>query len=481
MEVNKFAVLASFIWKLLERGGTQVILFIVTIILARLLTPDDYGTVAIVMVLISLATVFVEGGLNTALIQKKNSDQTDYSTIFYFSIVVAVVVYIIMFVSAPYIATFYSKPELDLIIKVLGICLFFNAVNSVQRAYLYQNLLFRKLFVSSLTGAIISAIVGIAMAHLGYGIWSLVVQQLVLATLTTLVMWKTVRWRPTWTFSLDRFQSLFNYGWKIFVSNLSISLFINIRSLIIGRVFSASSLAYFDRGKQFPSLIMDNINAAIQSVMFPVLSKEQDEIDVVKSMVKRSTLVSAYILYPILVILCLMAKPLTILLLTDKWLDIVPFIQVFCIANLFMPIQNVNMEAIKSLGYSGITLKLELIKKVLEIAILIATVYVGVYAIAWGVVIYNAICVFINLSPCEHLYDYSISEQIKDNMPSFYLSVLLVVLLYGLKFIPFSPFLEIVIGSIIGILFYLSLSKIFRVNPYVYLENMFFKLIKNSI
>lgn len=475
MSINKFLVITSFIWKLLERSGTQIILFIVTIILARLLTPDDYGTVALVMVLISLATVFVEGGLNTALIQKKDSDQTDFSTIFYFSIFISFIVYILVYISAPFIAIFYGKPELELVVKILGICLFFNAVNSVQRAYLYKKMLFKKLFLSSFTGAVISASIGIYMAYQGFGIWSLVVQQLVLSALTTLVMWLTVKWRPILAFSKTRFFSLFNFGWKIFLSNLSISLFVNIRSLIIGRIYNPSSLAYFDRGKHFPSLIMDNINSSIQAVMFPILSKEQDDVDVVKIMVKKSTQVSSYILYPILLLLAVVAEPLTLILLTEKWIDIVPFIQIFCIANILTPIQNVNIEAIKSLGYSDITLKLELVKKVIEVTILVISVFIGVKAIAWGVVVYNGICIYINLYPCKKLYNYGIIEQLKDNMTPCILSIITALILVLLKLLELKPWEELILSTSSSIIIYIILSEMFKVTPYLYLKKIVLK------
>lgn len=473
MSLSRNSVLTSFIWKFLERGSVQVFSFIVTIILARLLTPDDYGSIALVMIFISLATVFVEGGLSTALIQKKDCDSKDYSTILYFSLFISVVVYLILFFSAPSIGFFYKKPELESVVRVLGICLFFNAINSVQKAYLSKYLLFKKLFYSSLIGVATSAIVGIWMAYKGYGVWALVTQQLVSTFLITFVMWFTVKWKPTPIFSIRRFYKLFDFGWKIFLSNLVVSLFVNIRSLIIGRAYSASSLAYFDKGKQFPSLIMDNIITSIQSVMFPVLSIEQDNRVKVKAMMRRSTSVSSYVIFPLLVGMFVIAKPLTIALLTDKWIGVVPYIQIFCIANIFMPIQNVNMVAIKSLGYSNITLKLELIKKVLEVTILVVSVFFGVKAIAWGVVLYNLICVFINLYPSRKLLNYGYKEQLNDVVPSLFIASFMGLSIYWIQILNLSNFIIVIIQILIGGIIYYLLSRLFKVDSYLYIMNIY--------
>lgn len=469
MSIDKFTVFVALIWKFLEKGSYQVILFIVTLVLARLLTPDDYGTVAIVLVLINLATVFVEGGLSTALVQKKECTQCDYNTILYFSIIVSIALYSLLWLFSSNLANFFSKPELENIVKSLGLTLILNAVNSVQKAYLIKKMLFKKLFYSSLIGVSISAVIGIFMAYLGFGIWSLVVQQLSMSLLITVTMWFTVKWRPTNEVSLNCFKSLFDFGWKIFLTNLSISLFVNIRSLIIGKYYSSSALAYFDKGKQFPSLLMDNLNSTIQQVMFPVLSYEQTNTEVIKSLVKRSTTVSSYIIYPLLVMLAVLAKPLTLILLTEKWIDIVPFIQIFCVANIFMPIQNVNMEAIKSLGYSNLTLQIEMKKKIIEIFILIVSIFIGVQAIAWGVAIYNFICIFINLQPCKNLFDYGIFEQVKDNLPSFVLSVLLLLSVVWIPFVVNNIFMQVLLIIVVGFFTYILMSMIFKISSFEYI------------
>lgn len=479
MLVSSKSILSSFIWKYLERSSVQIVSFIVSIILARILSPEDYGSIALVLVFINISSVFIEGGLNSALIQKKNCTKEDYSSIFYISMLVALAVYILIFFFAPFFGHFYRNSELCIVLRVIGIGLFFNVVNSIQNAYVSKQLLFRKLFVSSFAGVLVSAIIGISMAYYGYGIWALVVQYLVSSFSIMVVMWFTVKWRPVKILSIQRFKSLFQYGWKIMVTNMTISLFTNIRSLIIGKVFTPSALAFFDRGKQFPSVIMDNIIASIQSVMFPVLSYEQDSLIKIKSMMRRSITISSYLIFPLLTGLLVISKPLVIVLLTEKWIEAIPFIRIFCIALILMPIQNINMVAIKSIGYSDITLKLELVKKILEVSILIITVFISVKAIAWGVVVYNFSCLFINLYPCKKLINYSYKEQLSDICPILFCSIAMGVGVYCLSFIPLGNLPLIVLSVVLGLLLYLSMSMIFKLETYQYIVSMI-KNLKNK-
>ena len=472
MVIERKKVVVSFIWKLLERSSVQIVSFIVTIILARLLTPEDYGSIAIVMVFVNLATVFVEGGLNSALIQKKECDNTDYSTIFLFSFVVSLIIYFLLYFCAPFIANFYEKPILESVLRIISIILIAFSISSVQKAYLMKNMCFKELFYSNMGGLVLSAAVGIYMAYAGYGVWALVTQQIISAFSGVIFMWYIVQWRPYFLFSKEKFKTLYNFGWKVFVTNLTISLFVDIRSLIIGRIYNPSALAFFDRGKQFPYMIMDNVNSSIQSVMFPVLSNSQDKQSEVKAMMKRTVSVSSYVILPLLVGLLAGAKPLTLFLLTEKWVEIVPFIQIFCLANILMPIQSVNLVAIRALGYSGVLLKLEFIKKVLEVTILVVTVFISVKAIAWGVVIYNLLCIIINLYPSKKYVEYGFIEQMQDYLPSLFLSLTMGILIYWIQFLPVGYIVILLLQFISGVILYVILSKLFKVNSYEYLLSL---------
>ena len=459
------------LWKLLERFSSQVVSFVISIILARILLPSDYGIIAIILVFINLANVIIDGGLNTALIQKKNADQTDFSTIFWFCLFMAGVLYAILFIGAPFLAKFYNNDILTPVLRVLGIGIFFNSYNSIQRAYVSRNMLFRKLFYVNAIALVISGSLGIAMAYNGYGVWALVFQSLSSTMACCILMCFTVRWWPTFIFSKSRFKGLFDYGWKIFMTNFIIAIYEDIRSLVIGKIYQPAALAFFDRGKMFPSLIMNNITASINTVLLPTFSEEQDNVIRVKQMMRRSVQVSYLFVAPLLVGFFFTAKEFVLILLTEKWLPAVPFIQIFCIAFFLMPIQSINMTSIKSLGYSNITLKLEVIKKIIEAIILVVSFLINVYAVAWGIVAYNMICIFINLYPSKRLVDYGLMEQIKDILPTIIASLIMGGFVYMCELLPWNNLIVLSIQIIVGIVVYYILCSLFKLNSLEYAVN----------
>lgn len=471
MAFSRGTIIKSFLWKLLEKSGSQVISFIVSIILARLLEPNDYGIIAIITIFINLANVVVDGGLNTALIQKKGADNKDFSTILYVSLILSAILYAILFVSAPLIAKFYNNDDITIVLRVLSISIVFCAYNSIQRAYVSKHLLFKKLFICSLVAVTISGIIGISMAYLGFGIWALVAQSIVSQVFTTLIMSVIIKWKPEKVFSFERFKGLFDYGWKIFATNFIIAIYNDIRGIVIGKLYQPASLAFFDRGKQFPYLIMGNINASLQTILFPVLSEEQDERGRVKAIMRRSTTVSCFFIFPLLVGLFVVSRPLILLLLTEKWLPAVDFLRIFCIAYMLMPMQIANLEAIKSMGYSNITLKLEIIKKVIEAIILVVSFMIGIKAVAWGVVVYNAICLVINLFPNIKLLDYRISEQVSDILPSLFASLIMGACIFWFQLLPIPEWLTLIIQFVSGGFLYILLSRLLRVESFSYLLN----------
>lgn len=467
--MNKYNIIISFLWKFAERTSVQGISFIVSICLARLLQPSEYGEIALVMVFINIANIIVDGGFNTSLIQAKKADAKDFSTIFYTTLFVAIVSYIILFTAAPMIAKFYDKANLCSVVRVISLCLVAYAINSIQRAYISKNMQFKKLFYSNLLATIGAGAVGIVLAYQGYGIWALVYHYIVSAYLMCFVMLLTLKWRPSLCFSMVSLKKLYGYGWKIFITNFIISLFVNIRSLLIGKFYTPSMLAYFERGKQFPALIMDNINTSIQTVLFPVFSSKQDERNNMRNMVSRSIKTSSLVIFPLLIGLFSVATPLVNVLLTEKWMFSVPFIRIFCIAYLLMPMQIANIEAIKAMGRSDIFLKMELFKKVLEISILAITVFINVYAIAIGVIVYNFICIFINTYPNKKLLGYTSSLLWKDISPSLGASIAMGVSIYFMQFLPLSNLAVLILQIISGICVYIAICIIFRIESYKYL------------
>ncbi len=466
---TKNKILSGLFWKLMERGGTQGIQFIVQIVLARLLLPKDYGIIALITIFIALANVFVQRGFNTALIQKKKADEIDYSSVFYLSLSIAIVLYIILFFTAPFVADFYEESQLTLVLRVLSFTLFFGAINSIQNAVVSRTMQFRRLFFSSLGGIFGSGVVGIVMAYMGFGVWALVGQQISNNLLITVILWFTVKWRPKLLFSLSRLKGLFDFGWKLLFSSLLSTLYNNMYGLFIGKVYNSEILGYYNRGDQFPKLIVTNIDGSISSVMLPALSTNQDDKLIVKAIVRRSIVTSSFIIFPIMFGLAVCAESLIIIILTDKWLPCVPFLQLMCITYAFWPIHTANLQAINALGRSDIFLKLEIIKKCIGLTILGLTIPFGIYVMVASQPITSFISTIINSFPNRKLLNYSFKEQCLDVMPSLLLSVIMGIFVYIIQLIGWNAWSTLSIQVIVGVVIYFSLAFIFKLECFTYL------------
>lgn len=463
------SVFSNFIWRFAERCGAQLVTFIVSIVLARLLTPDDYGTIALVTVFTTIMQVFVDSGLGTALIQKKDADDLDFSSVFYFNFAVCIVLYLIMFFSAPLIASFYSLPELTPVVRVISLTIVISGVKGVQQSYVSRNMLFKRFFYATLGGTIFSAFLGIAMAYAGFGVWAIVAQQLSNTAIDTLILWITVKWRPKWMFSWKRLKGLLSFGWKMLCSALLDKVYNNLRSLLIGKIYSSADLAYYNEGNKFPNLIVTNINTSIDSVLLPTMSKEQDDKDRIKNMTRRSITVSCYIMAPLMIGLACCASNVVILVLTEKWLPCVFFLQIFCITYLFYPIHTANLNAIKAMGRSDLFLKLEIWKKLIGMILLLSTMFISVKAMAYSLLISTLTSMIINSWPNKQLLDYSFLEQMKDILPSILLAVGMGVAVYLIGLISFPALPLLLIQVVCGGLIYVAGSAILRIEPFLYL------------
>ena len=468
---TKSKVISSLFWKLMERGGTQGIQFIVQIVLARILVPNDYGVIALIAIFITIANVFVQSGFNTALIQKKDANEADFSSVFYLSLLVASLLYLIFFFTAPLIASFYGESQLILILRVLSITLFFGAFNSIQNAVISKKMQFKKLFFSSLGAILVSGTVGIVSAYSGLGVWALVAQQLTNQFMITAILWFTVKWRPKLIFSLERVKRLFSYGWKLLVSSLIDTLYMNLRSLIIGKIYNPAMLGFYNRGEQFPQIIVTNIDGSIQSVMLPTLASEQDNRQRIKDIVRRSIVTSSFIVFPMMIGLAVIAEPLVKILLTDKWLPCVPFLQIFCVSYALWPIHTANLQAINALGRSDIFLKLEIIKNVIGFIILGVSIPYGVYAIAIGMLISGILATFINSYPNLKLLNYSYKDQWKDITPSLILSLIMGAIIYNFKWFHMASWFTLIIQISLGGIIYFGMAKLFKLECLKYIIN----------
>jgi len=472
IEMNKNTVMSNFIWRFAERCGAQLVSFIVSIVLARILAPEDYGSIALVTVFIAILSVFIDSGLGNALIQKKNADDVDFSTVFFTNMIFCVALYLILFFGAPLIAGFYNDESLTAIVRVLGLTFIISGFKNVQQAYVSKNMLFKRFFFSTLGGTIGSAVVGITMALLGFGVWALVAQSLFNSIVDTTILWFTVRWRPKMAFSIYRLKGLFSYGWKLLVSTLLDTVYNNVRSLIIGKLYTSADLAYYNKGNNWPNLIITNINSSIDSVLLPSMSREQDDAARVKVMTRRAIKISVYCIAPLLMGLCFVAEPLISLVLTDKWLPCVPFMRIFCITYMFYPIHTANLNAIKAMGRSDMFLKLEIIKKVVGMVVLLSTMWFGVMTMAYSLLFTSVVSQIINSWPNKKLLNYGYLEQLKDILPGILLAAFMGVCVYFIQFIGLNLILTLIIQVVLGAALYIAGSWIFKLESFIYLWDM---------
>lgn len=460
------------IWRFLERCGAQGVTFLVSVVLARLLDPSVYGTVALVTVFTAILQVFVDSGMGNALIQKKDADDLDFSSVFYFNLSMCLLLYICMFFAAPLIAAFYNMPDLTPVVRVLSLTLIISGVKNIQQAYVSRNMLFKKFFFATIGGTLGAAVIGIWMAWKGYGVWALVAQHLFNATLDTIILWVTVKWRPTRAFSLERLKGLFSYGWKLLVSALLDTGYNNLRSLIIGKLYTSADLAFFNRGKQFPNLIVTNINTSIDSVLLPTMSKEQDNRDRVRDMTRRAIKTCTFIMMPLMMGLAVCAVPLIRIILTDKWLPAAFFLRVFCFTFAFYPIHTANLNAIKAMGRSDLFLKLEVIKKVVSIAALVSTMFISVEAMALALPVTSILGQIINSWPNRKLLDYSYRAQLLDMLPQIGLSAVMGAIIFLIQFLRLSDVATLLIQVPLGALIYIVGSKLLHIDSYEYVKGL---------
>ncbi len=468
---NKQTVVNNFLWRFMERCGAQGVAFIVSIVLARLLDPSVYGTVAIVSIFMLIMQVFVDSGMGNALIQKKDADDLDFSSVFWFNMAMCSLLYLIMFFAAPFIASFYDMPELTALVRVLSLMLFISGLKNVQQAYVSRHMMFRIFFFSTLGGTITAAVVGIVMAYRGFGVWALVAQMLVNAAADTTILWITVKWRPKAVFSLKRLKLLFSFGWKLLISAILDTVYNELRQLIIGKMYTKSDLAQFNQGQKLPQFIVTNVNTSIDSVLLPTMSKAQDDPAAVRNMTRRAIKTSTYIIMPFMVGLAVCAEPAIRLILTEKWLPCVPFLRLFCFSFAFYPIHTANLNAIKAMGRSDLFLILEILKKIVGLTAILTTMWISVLAMALSLPFTSIICQMINAWPNKKLLGYSYWHQFMDMLPQIGMSLGMGAVVYCVQLLGMNDFLTLLIQVPLGAFLYIWLSKKFHVESYSYVIN----------
>lgn len=463
-------VVSGLIWTYLERITAQLVSLVVTIILARLLTPTEYGIIAIVTIFTELSNVIVVNGFGTALVQKEQPSSKDYSTIFYSSMVITFALYVILFLFAPVIARFYSMPDLTPVLRVMGLATPIAGISSIQQSYISKKMEFKKFFFSTIIGTLISAIIGITLAYLGFGVWALVAQLLTNRIIDTTILSFTSGWKPTREFSKDSLIKLFSYSWKITLSSFLITLYDNIRGLVVGKKYSSDDLAYYNKGRLYPNLVAGNINTSISKVLFPALSNEQRNTSTVLNMTRRAIKESSYILTPLLFGLAACSKQFVVALLTEKWLPIVPYLQIMCIVYALQPMQTASIQAMKAVGKSDLYLKLEIKKKIINFAILLISLFAfnQVFIVAIGALLAEMSSTLINFPVNKKQFGYSYRLQFRDITPAFVLSSVMFVFVYLCGLIIINPFICLLIQIIVGAIFYIGVSRMLRFESYCY-------------
>lgn len=465
---QKEKVLSGLIWTFGERITAQGVSFVLSIILARILMPEEYGLIAMVMVFINIANVFTNGGFGEALVQKKDSDETEFSTMFFCTLGVSMVIYIVLFIFAPFISEFYRTPAITWVLRILAFKIIISSLSTIQHAYVQKYMLFRKFFFSTLGGTLFSGIIGIAMAKAGFGVWALVAQYLSNTTIDTIVLLMTVSWRPHLTFSKKSAIELMNFGWKMVLANLVNAIYNELRSIIIGRSYSSADLAYYNKGNQIPSLAITNIDTAIGNVIFPAMSTAESP-EKLKTIGRRAMKTTSYIIFPIMVGLIVVSRPLITLLLTKKWDSSIIYMQILCIYWMTQPIQTTNWQIIKAMGRSDLCLKLELLKKAIGIIMVVAAMFISVKAIAISAAVFGVISMIINILPNKKLINYSIIEQMLDIIPALGISIVMGVIVYLCSYMTLPTIVILIIQVIVGVTIYVCLSYILRLDSYMYL------------
>lgn len=474
IENIKRKAFSGAIWKALERICAQLVSLIVSIIIARILTPDDYSVVGIVSIFFTFCNVLISGGFNTALIQKKDSDIYDYSSVLLVTMIVSTILYIIIFFTAPLIANLYNKDILTLIFRIMGLTFFINAFKSVLCAYISNNLQFKKFFYATIIGTIISAFVGIIMALKGFGPWALVAQQMTNSFIDTVVLYFITKLKFIFKISLNRIKSLFSYGGKMFLASIISTTYDEIKPLIVGIKYSTQDLAFFNKGKSFPKLIDSSITDTIASVLFPVISKFQDSKEMVLEVTRKYMKISSYIIFPSIIGFAVISNNFTQVVLTEKWMPIVPYINIFSFGCLLNIVQVGHLQAIRAIGRSDIFLKLEIIKKTLYFI----TIFIFIcfsnspYVLAFSEIICAIIATTVNSRPNRNLIGYSYKYQLMDLLPNLLLASFMGIAVYFIGTINLNKTLILIIQVLSGIIIYLVISLLTKNKNLKYLNEI---------
>lgn len=477
----KKKTLSGMIWSFVQRFGTMAISFVSNIVLARLLTPDDYGTIGMLMIFIAVANTFVDGGFGSALIQKKEPTKEDYSTIFWWNMFLSVVLYGLLFIGAPAVARFYNLPLLCDVLRVQGLVLIVNALSIIQQNQLRKQLKFKRLAMVTVISATLSAGIAIILAYMGWGVWALVAQQLMLSGFTAILLWVLNKWYPSLVFSKESFKQLFGFGGFILVSNLINTFCDNIQGILLGKFFNPAALGYYTQARKLEEVATTSISGVINQVAYPVLSVFQYDINGLITALKKFIQCIAFIVFPLMLLLIIIAKPTIILLYSDKWLMSVPYFQILCIAGLAISLQMINYNAIAAIGKSDVLFKWTIIKRGLGLAFNIGGLIIyGVYGLLIGGVITAYTLYLINSYLVSKFLGYKIKQQLKDLFPILFSALIAFILtLFYNDIVTFesSSFILLLSDTIIYGICYIAISALINKQVIKEVKGLLLKII----
>lgn len=466
-------------WSFIDQFANLGITFVVGIVLARLLTPREFGLIGMISIFIAVSYTFVNSGFTQALIRKKNCSQTDYSTVFYFNLAASIIFFIILFTASQVISDFFQEPELKRILQVLGLLLIIDALSLIQRTVLTKDINFKLQAKVSLISSLSSGIIAIVMAYKGFGVWSLVAQRISRQTIKTALLWFWAYWSPILIFSKKSFNELFGFGSKLLASSILDTVYRNVYLLVIGKYFSAQELGFYTRADQFQKLPSQNLNGIISSVTYPVLSSIQDDIPRLRTNYQKLIRSTMMVTFVFMLGMAAVAKPMILTLIGQKWLPSVIYLQMLCFVGMFYPLHALNLNMLKVLGRSDLYLKLEIIKKIMAVPIIIIAIVWGIKFMIAGMIVNNIIAFFLNSHWSGRLIGYSSLEQIKDLLPAFFLASSMATIVFSIeKLIPFSPALKFSLQIVTGAIIYIATSELLKLNDYLYIKNIALERLK---
>lgn len=466
----KHKTITGMFWDFGQKLFSQGVGFVVSMILARLLMPADFGLIAMTSIFLAVAGIFADSGLGTSLVQKENVDHLDYNTVFFTGLALSGFLYVILFFSAPLIGDLYHDAEIVPVLRVMGLSLFLSSLNSVQSASVFRKLDYKKFFKVTLVGSVVSALVGVGMAYYGFGVWALVISGLVTSLVNAFTLNTIIKWRPRFEFSYTRLKGLWGFGANLMATNLLGTFFDQLRGFLIGVKYKPADLAFYNRGNSIPQMLSGNIQGTLDGVLFPAISRVQDDKGKVKQAIRRSMMTSSLVIFPCMFLLSALSDKLIVIFYGNKWLMAIPFMQVICFKYCFGIIGGANLQAMKAIGRSDITLKLEFIKKPLYFSIIFGTMFISPLAMCVGNTVYDLIGTTINAMPNKKLIGYSYWEQLKDLAPQMGISLVMALIVYLLGRLNINIYLLTMLQISVGIIIYYALAKLLRLECLQYME-----------